>query len=271
MKCNALGALCDKICNYCAVRALCDCSSNNIVIVADFKDPEAKEFIRQLIHMKDRDLIAVINAVEEQKHSPRTEFKVHRVIQKKIAEKDKIEAAILDISKRNLATLKEDAGNEEGWSRLTLACHLAKLDLMGKFSDLNPITAKELRALETQVAEVKKYGSAAATIWREICALADWKDLAKIAILTPRQISFLRKQLKKIKRVEINHSFFNELSIERQKIFLEAAKLFPDAYLAQKQKFEAWADKDSKRSSPKLGSQTPSTSDADEKEEKHEN
>ena len=238
MKCNALGALCDKICNYCAVRALCDCSSNNIIIVADIKDPEANLFIRQLIHMKERDLVEVIKTVEEKKFNPPTELKVHRIVQKRVAEKERVEDAILDIAKRNLAELKEEDGrSEEGWSRMSLACHLAKLDLMGKFFQLHPITAKELRAFEIHVAEVKKYGSAAVTLWKEVCGVQDWKDLSKSAILNPQQVSFLRKKLKKIKHGELNRAFFNELSVERQHIFLEAAKLFPEAYLAQKQKF----------------------------------
>ncbi|MDE3045783.1 MAG: hypothetical protein KGJ02_03970 [Verrucomicrobiota bacterium] len=266
--CNILGSLCRKICDYCAVRALCDCSSSSIVIVADIKDPGTQQFIARVIQDKDRDLVKILNAVEDNKIP--TELKVHRIVQKPGMDQEKIQAAILDIAKHNLGELKGEGGKEEGWSRLSLACHLAGVDLQQRFAELEPITAKELEALKKNVVEVKKYGCSSAVLWKLVCDnVNDWKKLKKIDGMDTKQLNFLRKKLQRVKHSEVQQATFDDLSIELKEIFFEAAKL---SKVKVHLSFEPWVLREHSPSSASFG-RSPSRSSAsriEEKEEKRE-
>jgi hypothetical protein len=276
MSFSALGSLCRRVCDYCAVRTLCDCSKNTIVLIGD-TDLQTKQNVLKIFREANHDFVGAVSAgLGQQK-----EIQLLSSSLKQADEDDQI-LAIFAVAQKNLAELmREPTQLAEGWSRFNLACRLANVDLQDrlasrdKFRDLQPLTGKESEELKKQVDRIKLAGSAAVALWKLVCKnAAAWQTLKKIDGMSRAQLNFLRGQLKGKDKVSVTlegkvegDPCFDELSLQIQEIFLKAAEFSPPDAL-KKQPFEPWVLK--AKDSPSTFGRSPSRVShvSDEKEEK---
>jgi len=234
MTCNAIGALCNSICEKCSVGKVCDCSKNQIIIIGKMT-PEAEEALKGALH-GEKDLQQAVSLVHAQENQSVRRFQTFRIHAEKCEGKQReICFGIIDAASRCLQLLSANVQLEkrEGWARLKAAAALSNIDLESKYGSQEPLTDKERKALGEQVKKVSRLGSPAAFLWKKLKDSGAASPEVLHTMKKTREIS--KDQFKLLKtfdlRLVLKKDSFAELDAKAQAFFFSAAAKYSSKYL----------------------------------------
>ncbi len=202
MSCAALGSLWTKFCDSCSCSfgKLCDCSKNNVVVVADPKNAAGAAAVAAILGTPDRDLRHDVQALQERDAEAQQIRRraVHMQTLDDVEDREKeVLTGIIEVAKTCLGMLGgADMTEDEKWARFLGAGVLCKLDLQDKYRKKGALTERERLDLMREVETVRKYGSAAAFIWKliktENCKNGeDLEKLKRIGAISKKQFEIL--------------------------------------------------------------------------------
>lgn len=202
MSCAALGSLWTKFCDSCSCSfgKFCDCSKNNVVVVADPKNAAGAAAVAAILGTPDRDLRHDVQALQERDAEAQQIQRraVHMQTLDDVEDREKeVLTGIIEVAKTCLGMLGgADMTEDEKWGRFLGAGVLCKLDLQDKYRKKGALTERERLDLMREVETVRKYGSSAAFIWKliksENCKNGeDLEKLKRIGAISKKQFEIL--------------------------------------------------------------------------------
>lgn len=227
MTCNLLGSLWTQFCESCncAFGKFCDCSSKNIIIIAQPNSKEALAAIQQIIESSNTDLEKAISVI--QNPDWKTSKLSLQTKDEEIEHKDEISLAILDVAFRCLEEVTDTPiiNRQEKWHRLLTAGHLSLIDLEEKFKKSDPMTLEEFQELHKKVKFVRRYGSRAAYLWDLLKKEPDLQKLYKERKITRKQLEMFLSLFRRFSKQELfSEKSFMTVPVAIRAEFLKVAE-----------------------------------------------
>ena len=229
MSINALGSICEKVCdscsNSCFFGKIFDCTTiKNTTVVIGQVSPDNLDTIRAYINSSNTDLVGTLQSIEQH---PYPHVRRSSVLMKTDDDvekyKDGILIAIVDLARTCLETVDKEKWKQESPYHFRAVEEVAQIDLRDRFRRKQPITKREYDRIRTKAEEIRERAAAASTIWGIV---KKEKNLNGLLIhLTAQEMEIFHTNHPGISLLEeLNKDDFEILSKDIQGLFLKAAQ-----------------------------------------------